>query len=239
MSIYKLKSYRDKIKQIMGSLDDDVKRILNDRSMIKSDREDRAEYAKSQVRPKIEEQISLMGQEYHALKTRAQEKYNIYKKQDKSDMAARAAVLLPMLQGLTGEELLRLFKARAGERLDREIISELINVKSETTGDLTLMQKLVDLDNETVDLLPEKELEARRQLEDVKQLERYMEEAIAESTLLASKLEGRLKNPDGTRLTTSAYILDQLEQGKKFDTDKITPIDESKFKALTEEQYAQ
>lgn len=222
MSVSRLKGYREKMKSVIGSLDATVNKIMNDKSKLKSDREDLAYYEKSQVLPKINEQMAEMQREYNSMMHAAREKYVTYRKQSPSDLANRAAVLLPMVKDLNNKELLGLLKSRAAARLDRELIAQLIATRAEISDDHDLMSDLVRVDDETKDSLPDSEREARLRFEEVESLQLYMDQALKEATLTEAKLQGKLKGHEGVVLTTASYICDNIEQGKKVDPDTLT-----------------
>jgi len=222
MSISRLRGYREKMKSVIGELDSTLNRIMNDKSKLKSDREDLACYERSQVIPKINKHLAEMNREYNSMYHAAWEKYNTYRKQSPSDLANRAAVLIPMVKDLNNEELLNLLKSRAAARLDRELLFEMLATRAEVSDDNDLRSELVRIDDETKSLLPDSEREARLKLEEIESLKLYMNEALKEATLTEAKLQGKLKSHENVILTTASFICDSIEQGKKVDPDTLT-----------------
>ncbi len=229
-----ISGYRKTINQIVNGASADIENILKRKDLIKSDRQDLAENARAGIPRKVDEQLAGMSGEYRQMLHEAKGRYQTYRKQDSGDLADRASLLMPVLNSLEDKELINLFNARAGDRLDREIISELIKLKVDISGgvDSDLATKYRQIDNDTIDQLPEKEREARKELQAVELLQEYVDKAIEEGTLKALQLEKPLKGIEGVRMKNASFILEQMEKGNI--VKGLTPYNE-KGNKVTEE----
>ena len=213
----------------LNGMESHINKILNDKSKIKSDRIDLAQHATEGVLSKIEGYLNQMVDVQAEYLRKARQKYESAKLQDMTVTRTRAAVLIPALANAKDDDLLKLFEARAGDRIDREIIGELIKVRADMKpGDINpLAEKFHQIDAATVDQLPESEQAALRELQNANNYQAYVESAIVEAYAGFEKvkrsIEGRsIESVDGVKLKTAKHILDNMDEGKTFKPGTLT-----------------
>ena len=232
-----LQKSRGKILNTIKGLDAKVEKIMSDKSMIRSDRVDLVQNAYEGIRGEINKHTNEMITNYHKWLNNAKSKYESARKIDKYDLQARASVLVPALANASDDDLLLLFEKRAGDRIDREVIKELIQIRADkSTADINYLQdKLNSLDNSTVDQLPEVEKAARVEYETALTWEGYLYAAIKEAEYEQLKYNGgvggkTLQGQDAVQLSAAKWTLDQMDAGNEVDYGrlKLANLDSSK-----------
>ncbi len=221
-----LQGKRMKYRQAISGVQEAIDKIKNDKSMLSQDRKDLSEHKAGQVFKDVYNALDDMAAEYAAIQKVAEANYKLASRLDSTDIRTRAAVLTPALTSASDDELLNLLKSRAGERIDRAIVEDMLRLRIDSRPAEqaeVLLYKYENIRERTINQLPESERNALQELNQAQELGEYLKAATTEAIMLEGALKKPLNSQEVVSLKMAQHILDQMELGRQVNPANYEP----------------
>ena len=212
--INEARSLRVKAKMSIENLKKKTAAAHNNLEIPVQDRNTLAKRYADEVAPEIDKNMARMADLMTEMDSTALSAYDASRTVLESNkLAARAAVITPMLASMTNEALLGIFKDRHGSKMDRIIVEEAISLRiAADPQNQKFANQFHNTRHQMIEKLPEEERAAWDQIALSSKLNDYGNLCDTEARLLLlEQTRGSLKLEESVKLKRVATDLAQLE----------------------------